>query len=275
MEMLLSLRFQTRYDYRPAIASGVTALRLVPSPGPGLNVLESRLAVFPGRVSQVYTDGWGTRVDVVEVLQPHAYATFDVTAMVETSAPEAPAALAPDQRHLFTHDSKRVHTVDIAAFRDELPFAGRDWTAVEALVRWVPNRFQYDVRATDEGTTMPEFLRVGAGVCQDFAHLTLAVVRSWGWPARYVSGYFFSTASSGSRIDADATHAWVEIWKENAGWIGFDPTAGEPADERYVPIGRGRDYEDVRPVQGVLRGSTIQDYKSKLTIKSITDQSQQ
>lgn len=273
--MLLSLKFHTRYDYTPAVASGVTALRLVPVAGPGLNVIESRLTVFPGRVSQVYTDAWGTRVDVVEALHAHAYATFDVTALVETATDESLAILLPGDRYLFSHDSARVRLASVSELADELPFAGTDWPGVEALAAWIPERFHYDVRATDECTPTAEFIRAGAGVCQDFAHLMLAFARSWGWPARYVSGYFFSRESSGGRIDAEATHAWVEVWREGGGWVGFDPTAGTLADERYVPVARGRDYDDVRPVQGVLRGQASQSYVSRLSIRRMGAQVQQ
>ena len=270
--MLLSLKFHTRYDYTPAIASGVTALRLMPSPAPGLNLIESRLTVFPGRVSQVYTDAWGTRVDVVEVLHAHAYATFDLAALVETVAGEVPALILPADRFLFSHDSVRVSMASVARLEAELPFSGTSWPEIEALCSWIPQRFQYDVRATDECTPTAEFICAGAGVCQDFAHLMLAFARSWGWPARYVSGYFFSQEASHGRIDAEATHAWVEVWRDGAGWVGLDPTAGGLADERYVPVARGRDYDDVRPVQGVLRGQASQAYASKLSIRSMTMQ---
>ena len=273
--MLLSLKFHTRYDYTPAVASGLTALRLMPSAGPGLNVIESRVTVFPGRVSQVYTDAWGTRVEVVEALHPHAYATFDVVALVETVAGEVPATISPADRFLFSHDSERVKMASVTRLGAELPFPGRGWPEIGALCSWIPQRFEYDVRATDECTPTADFIRLGAGVCQDFAHLMIAFARQWGWPARYVSGYFFSQEASAGRVDAEATHAWVEVWREGVGWIGLDPTAGGLADERYVPVGRGRDYDDVRPVQGVLRGQASQSFASKLSIRSMTMQAEQ
>jgi transglutaminase-like putative cysteine protease len=270
--MLLSLRFHTRYTYEPAVAAGLTALRLAPVNQPGLVVHESRLNVFPGRVSETYVDAWGTRVDMVEFLHPHAAATFDLSAMVETSTPEAPGLIRPSEAFLFRQDSRRVQRRDLVGL-ESLPTAGTGWADVERLAAWVPGRFRYDVRATDDCTPMHEFIAAGAGVCQDFAHLMLAIVRSWGWPARYVSGYFFSSAASAGRIDAEATHAWVEVWNAS-GWVGFDPTAGALADERYVPIARGRDYDDVRPVQGVLQGTAHQEYTSRLSIHSIAQQQQ-
>ncbi len=95
----------------------------------------------------------------------------------------------------------------------------------------------------------------------------LAMLRSWGWPARYVCGYQFSTDDAeAGRIDASAMHAWVEVYCHCGNWIGLDATTGAFVDERYVAVGHGRDYDDVRPIRGVLAGSPIQTQESHLSI---------
>jgi transglutaminase-like putative cysteine protease len=91
------------------------------------------------------------------------------------------------------------------------------------------------------------------GVCQDFAHVHLGLCRSLGIPARYVSGYFLNTTRRTDEIEA--SHAWIEAWIPDHGWVGFDPTHDRPADERYVRVAVGRDYADIRPLSGSYRGA--------------------
>src|SRR5207244_9556803 len=98
----------------------------------------------------------------------------------------------------------------------------------------------YVVGATDAQTPIERVLELGHGVCQDFAHVFLALLRRWGWCARYVSGYMFSDVTRASeRIEAQAMHAWVEVYRPGSGWIGMDATSGTYADDRYVPVGYG------------------------------------
>ena len=98
-------------------------------------------------------------------------------------------------------------------------------------------------------------LETGRGVCQDYAHLMIAIARSWGIPTRYVSGYLNPTDQSGEQAPSNATHAWVECRLPELGWIGFDPTNQSFAGEGgKVHIAVGRDYHDVSPTRGVLQG---------------------
>ena len=113
-------------------------------------------------------------------------------------------------------------------------------------------------------TPIEEVIRLGAGVCQDFAHIFLALLRRWGFHARYVSGYFFSDSPETQRIEAEAMHAWVEVYRPGIGWVGLDATHGQYTDDRYVTVGYGRDYDDVRPIRGIIRGETEQTHASRL-----------
>jgi transglutaminase-like putative cysteine protease len=97
-------------------------------------------------------------------------------------------------------------------------------------------------------------LESGRGVCQDFTHIMLAICRSWGLPARYVSGYLFTDRSEGDRSDPDATHAWAEVFLPSLRWVGFDPTNNVVAGERHIAVAVGRDYGDVPPSRGVYKG---------------------
>ena len=113
-------------------------------------------------------------------------------------------------------------------------------------------RFQYVPGATSALSPIEHILETGQGVCQDYAHVMIAIARSWHIPARYVSGYLYLNGSRESR--QMASHAWVECLLPNLGWVGFDPTNNCTVDQRYVRVAIGRDYQDVPPVRGVLMG---------------------
>ena len=127
--------------------------------------------------------------------------------------------------------------------------------AVEAAVDWVGGALLYERGATGVQTTALEALQGGRGVCQDFAHLTLALLRSMDVPCRYASGYVLPDgASAVGEVVAGQSHAWVEVWTGD--WWGIDPTNGVLAGEHHVLVGRGRDYSDVAPFKGVYTGGS-------------------
>jgi len=116
--------------------------------------------------------------------------------------------------------------------------------------------FKYDSAATDIATTVDDLLRIGRGVCQDFAHLMIAAMRVFGLPARYVSGYLLTYAPPGKKklVGSDASHAWVSVWAPDIGWVDFDPTNNMIPRDEHITIAYGRDFQDVSPVTGVLLG---------------------
>ncbi len=116
------------------------------------------------------------------------------------------------------------------------------------------SRFQYAPGSTSAASPIEQILNSGRGVCQDYAHVMIAVARSWGVPARYVSGYLYVSGSPDGQAWSNATHAWVECLLPELGWVGFDPTNQSLADERHVRIAIGRDYLDISPTRGVRQG---------------------
>jgi transglutaminase-like putative cysteine protease len=265
--MRLKLSYHTRYTYDRPVYAGLTAIRLVPSPRRGLRVLSTQLTVAPGRHTGTYVDGWGTRVDLIEVHARHARSETEVVAEVETLAEEDGLPLAPEERLLFSRDSPRVRRAAASSLGWNVGSEGQTWNAVEAALAWFPQRFVYSRGETDARTEVEDFLQRGAGVCQDFVHAFLALLRGWGWCARYVSGYCFNAPAEAGSIEAEASHAWVEVYRPGIGWIALDPTAGTYADERYVVVGAGRDYDDVRPVRGILHGGGTQEHVSRLRMQ--------
>ncbi len=126
--------------------------------------------------------------------------------------------------------------------------------AVTDLMHRIHADFTYDKTATTVSSTVDDIFAKRAGVCQDFAHLTLACLRTYGLAVRYVSGYLATTPPPGKErmVGADATHAWAAVWIPDGGWLAVDPTNDQWVDERYVTVAWGRDYADVPPVKGVI-----------------------
>lgn len=159
----------------------------------------------------------------------------------------------------YRFDSPNVRRSE-AALEYALPSfpVGRPWLeAVSCLSSRIHREFRFDPKATSVATPVEEVLKGRKGVCQDFAHLMLACLRSVGLPGRYVSGYLETVPPPGRArlVGADASHAWVSAWCPGLGWIDFDPTNDIEPGERHVTVAWGRDFSDVSPIRGVLVGS--------------------
>ncbi len=128
--------------------------------------------------------------------------------------------------------------------------------------------FTYSPNATMIGTPVEEFFKKRHGVCQDYAHLTIAVLRSLGIPARYVSGYLNTLPPPGKEkvLGADASHAWVSAWVAGRGWVDLDPTNGVAVGDAHITVAWGRDYGDVTPLRGVVLGGGVQHLEVRVTV---------
>ena len=144
--------------------------------------------------------------------------------------------------------------------RNAIEPAGDPMAALRRLSGVLFERFEYAPGSTAISSTIEHILETGRGVCQDYAHVMIAVARTWGIPARYVSGYLHDESAAGGGSGAGeagggtTSHAWVECRLPGPGWTGFDPTNATLADERHVRVAVGRDYQDVSPTRGVLLG---------------------
>jgi len=138
---------------------------------------------------------------------------------------------------------------------------GRDWlAAVSELMHRIHADFEFEPGATTVSTSVDEVLHQKSGVCQDFAHLMLACLRGFGLAARYVSGYLLTEPPPGQPrlMGVDASHAWVAAWSPQHGWVEFDPTNDQLADQRYITLAWGADFADVVPLRGVILGGGTQ-----------------
>ncbi len=158
----------------------------------------------------------------------------------------------------FVFDSPRIRrAVGFAEYAREVFPADRPLVAaVHELTAKIHDDFEYDKDATDVTTTPEEALRLKKGVCQDFAHVAIACLRSLGLAARYISGYLRTQPLAGERrrVGADQSHAWLSVYAGPQGWVSFDPTNNEICGTQHVPMAWGRDFGDVVPIRGVFLG---------------------
>jgi transglutaminase-like putative cysteine protease len=184
--------------------------------------------------------------------------------------PVSPEVVEPYQ---FVFDSPQVRaSQELAAYAAESFGAGTPLLAGAAdLTRRLYEDFKYDPKATTVATPLEEVWEKRRGVCQDFAHLGLACLRSLGLPARYISGYLRTHPPEGQPrlVGADASHAWFSIFCPGAGWVDFDPTNNvQPAGE-HITVACGRDFGDVSPVAGILTGGGEHEVKVSVDVEEI------
>ncbi len=260
----LEIHHATKVRYQGSARASYNEARMTPLTLPGQNALTTRISTEVPAPIWTYTDYWGTRVSSFDILADHRDLVIRAIASVETAAAAGPArplswpALAERAsggRLLEYLAPTERTTVDQglagAALRRA---AGADpLEAAAEIASWVGSRVAYVPGATEVQTSAQEAWDQGQGVCQDMAHLTVALLREVGLPARYVSGYLYPQpeARPGDSV-AGQSHAWVEYWTGE--WAGCDPTTGAAVGERHVVVARGRDYADVPPFKGIYQG---------------------
>lgn len=275
--MLYDLTARIRYDYDPPAAAGRNLLRLMPADLPGRQrLIAGQVTARPAPAERSERlDFFGNRVTELAFRSVEKTTEFTLRARVERLDPApgpdlspplaglqadiaATASLAPDAPHHFTGPSPRV--APFAAIRtfatDAIAGAATAQAAVQALGRALNDAMTFNPDATTVDTPAETAFDQRAGVCQDFAHIMIAGLRALGVPAGYVSGFLRTVPPPGRpRLEgADAMHAWVRAWCGTAaGWIEYDPTNACAAGSAHIVVAYGRDYDDVAPVQGVLR----------------------
>ena len=144
--------------------------------------------------------------------------------------------------------------------------------AVTGLNRAIHERFAYKPAPTEVNTPLATVCKKREGVCQDFAHIMLSVLRTAGLPARYVCGYIETDGpAAGKLVGAVATHAWVEVLLPGLQWVAIDPTNNQWCGERHITVALGRDFSDSAPVRGTFKGSGTQSMKVRVTMKRLEE----
>lgn len=263
MPWRLEISHRSGYQYAGEVTLSYNEARITPLSTHRQTVLEAAVTVAPQASIYRYWDYWGTLVDAFELHEPHTELAVTGTSVVETSPPaDPPDPIAWDQlspavldefAELLVPTSFTPINEELTRVAAELAAGHQPYQACLATVDWARSRLRYERGATTASTPGVEALAQGSGVCQDFAHVTLALLRAMGIPARYTSGYLHphQQAEVGQAVSGQS-HAWVEAWVGD--WVPLDPTNGEPVGERHVVVGRGRDYADVSPLQGIYHG---------------------
>jgi transglutaminase-like putative cysteine protease len=266
--MNFAINYLTSYRYDAEVTDNLNALRVRPASNARQRVEEFEVRVDPETRLHRHTDYFGTEVVEFGISEPHGHLSIEARARVSIDPPPEPQATpwegissdpyreAATEFLLLTDGvSDKALEEFIATARADTPLA-----TVLGMSELVPDRFEYRKGATYVGSNVNDLLEGGAGVCQDFVHLTLAVLRRLCIAARYVSGYLFAAPADGGTESVEVdTHAWVEallpgVNGNGPGWVAIDPTNRGLATERHVKIGHGRTYDDVPPIKGVYRG---------------------
>ena len=267
--MRLKVHHRTEYAYNNPVSSNNNELRLSPKLTPHQKVESNFISVLPATRLTRFTDLNFNRVHYFTVPQEHDNLIIDSRFTVETKKPFAkdtlPYGYAYDRLkectkidacHTYLQDSRFVEKTP-QIWREALDIRADSNDVFEisyALMHFIFSDFTYASGATEVTTHASEVIKGRTGVCQDFAHAMAAYCRSINIPARYVSGYFYDSTRDQSLRGSEASHAWVEIYAGEYGWVGLDPTNCKVVDDTYVVLAYGRDYRDVAPVIGTYFG---------------------
>jgi transglutaminase-like putative cysteine protease len=254
----------TGYRYATAVTQSYNEARLTPRSDDRQNLMVSRLETLPAARGYKYTDYWGTEVNAFDLHTPHTELKVIAASVVETTEQALPSVDAtwtqvrsPESVDKYAEYLEWTGYVprhrELAAVARSLRKGRTPQETVLAVSKWVHETLKYQRGTTGVHSSAIDAWQAGEGVCQDYAHLTLALLRAVGVPGRYVSGYLHTKpdAAVGETVVGES-HAWVEAWTGE--WWGFDPTNDIPIGHRHVWVATGRDYADVSPLKGIYSG---------------------
>ena len=281
--MFYSIRHLTKFRYSKPVSESIMELRMQPRTEASQRCLTFQISVTPRTRVASYRDYLGNTVHHFDVPGRHRQLVIVAEALVEVKTPsDYPVELGggawDSLDHMisggdywemliashFAKPTPLLHSFagelgldsrNAARRRDPMELLREINAALFSSISYVP-------KSTHVDSPLDEALRARKGVCQDYAHIMIGLLRNIGIPARYVSGYLFQRTVDNTRSSEGATHAWVEALLPELGWTGFDPTNNVLAGDRHVRTAVGRDYFDVPPSRGVFKGSV----ESELTV---------
>jgi transglutaminase-like putative cysteine protease len=273
--MKWDIRHRTRYEYAAPVRDSFNEVRLKPVTNEHQRLEAFDLTVQPSARVGHYTDFYANWVCHFDITDPHTWLEVETRATVttqpfnplESGAHPAPLgalreAALRENCFDYTQASRFIDT-DPPTWRlaiDATQGQSDTWQAALAIMRFANGYLTYTPQATGVHTHVRDLIGLRRGVCQDFAHLTIAMCRCLQIPALYVSGYLATETAS-------ATHAWMEVFVPTIGWCALDPTHNRQTDENYIKIAVGRDYNDVAPVRGTYRGTQARRMEVSVNIR--------
>ena len=275
--MLYDVRHETTFGYEQVVSISHHVLHLMPRAFDRQELLSFDLEIEPQPTNQsVSVDYFGNHVHHLRMQEPHQRLRFESRFRVDLHERAAPIELSnspPWESVVSTLTNPEGTALEAAPFLYDSPYialgaALRSYAlpafepdrplleAVMSLTSRIFEEFEYAGGVSDVSTPVGQVLEMRKGVCQDFAHMQIACLRSLGLAARYVSGYILTHPPEGQArlVGADASHAWLAVWAGELGWIDFDPTNNAIPTTEHVTVGWGRDYGDVSPINGFIVG---------------------
>lgn len=263
-----SVLHRTLFEYPAPVSESVNSLHLEPRTFPFQKTISSTIRVLPATRLRRFTDLFDNVSHYFEIPQEHGRLEIESRFKVVNLPLEIPAearearmdcyagpevketiwAYLQDSRYVSKHPEIWRQAVDLTDDAESV------FDQACRIMAWVNEHFTYEAGSTHVSTHLEEAFQGRRGVCQDFTHVMLGLCRSVGIPARYASGYLYNGPRD-TLVGAQASHAWAEVYLPAVGWVGFDPTNNCLADERFIKVAVGRDYDDVAPVKGTYRGT--------------------
>lgn len=287
--MLFEIVHRTEYRYSNPASEAYIEARLSPPKLDSQSILQHSIEVQPDRPTSTYEDYFGNQVTFYSMTLRHERLTITNRATVKTQ----PVPLPHDSLSVSVAEARQIFSSKLADVFDYLqptpsvPIGGaaKEWTAkyfpsdapleqaLSEVNRAIYEKFRYKPGATDISTPLALVWKQKAGVCQDFSHVLLSILRTAGIPGRYVCGYIESDPPPGgtSLVGSIATHAWVEALTPGMHWVALDPTNNQWCGPRHVTMSYGRDFEDASPVRGTFKGSGTQSMKVRVTMKRLPE----
>ena len=282
--MQYEVTHSTKYDYGESVVVAHHVARLKPRDLQLQECVNHELAIAPApAVTSTHEDYFGNLVTIVAVQGPHTSLAIRATSTVTVKAPQLPEPgdtpcweAAADRASLpldvvefvFDSTSSRSQFIVEDYARASFPPGRPLLEGVLELTGRIHDEFTFDPKATTVATPLTEVFASRRGVCQDFARLEIACLRSLGIPARYVSGYMETVPPPGTPrlVGADVSHAWLSVFCPSIGWIAVDPTNNLLPSDRHITIAWGRDYNDVSPIRGVILGGGAHDLRVQVDV---------
>ncbi|MBV8571362.1 MAG: transglutaminase family protein [Acidobacteriaceae bacterium] len=282
--MFYAIRHFTRYRYSRPVWQSVMEVRMHPRSENSQRCFTFQLSVSPRARIFSHTDHLGNIIHHFDIPEQHEQLTIIADALVDVDSP------APLPDSLGEHSWKELDELieredywdmlmpshfartspELEAFGREIGVSNRDGRDPLELLRQLNSdlyrSFEYVKASTSVDSPIEDALTARQGVCQDFAHIMIALVRNLRIPSRYVSGYLHHDSEHVDRSAEGATHAWVEALLPGLGWIGFDPTNNLLAGERHIRTAIGRDYADVPPTKGIMKGRAKTDLQVRVRV---------
>ena len=280
--MAYSVRHITKFSYEPAVRESVMEVRMQPRTDARQRCMTFSLGLLPQATIMVYRDFFGNAVHHFDIpgrtnlIEVDAQAIVDVLPPAEITQVVSWDALDEQvskgdfwEMLLPSHFAKPTGLLEKLA--KELRVERRDtpYAFLVELNAALYEAFEYVPNSTEVDSPIDQSLETRQGVCQDLAHVMIALLRKLRIPARYVSGYLYHQDSNKDRSPAGATHAWVEAYLGDLGWQAFDPTNNLLGGERHIRVALGRDYSDVPPTRGVFKGEPENELSVLVTVSSV------